>query len=213
MLRALLSSTRQIVPAHALARGHDVAGDVAAVVRVAASGTESERQSAEPNRRRDQTLGDVRNRLTNPAFRGSRPQLSAKRSRARVASRAANPPGDSSDQVPRIRQRSCSRAKPPNRERRHSGPRSSPPGRCPEGFSEEHTARLQRRVQLPEDSWQLLARDVEQHRVGEHAVEVTAGASAIPESSAPALRIRCSCARSRPTEPTHPGRSPDARVP
>ena len=61
--------------------------------------------------------------------------LSAKRSRARAASRAANPPGDSSDQVPRIRQRSCSRAKPPNRERRHSGPRSSPPGRCPAGLS------------------------------------------------------------------------------
>jgi hypothetical protein len=33
MLRALLSSTRQTVPAHALARGHDVAGDVAAGVR------------------------------------------------------------------------------------------------------------------------------------------------------------------------------------
>src|SRR5678816_1227101 len=30
-------------------------------------------------------------------------------------------------------------------------------------------------MQLREDSWQLLARDVEQHRVGEHAVEVTAG--------------------------------------
>ena len=40
--------------------------------------------------------------------------------------------------------------------------------------AEEHAARLQRAVQLPQHTRQFLARHVEQRRVGEHAVEVAA---------------------------------------
>src|SRR6266850_2996245 len=41
--------------------------------------------------------------------------------------------------------------------------------------AEQNAARLERRAQLAEDARQLLARHVEQHRIGEHAVEARIG--------------------------------------
>ena len=41
--------------------------------------------------------------------------------------------------------------------------------------AKQHTVRLERRMQLPEDAWQFLARDVKQRRIGEYSVEVGRG--------------------------------------